>query len=136
MEPICGVLNAAASLSEGTCVIRPVDVRATIGGALPLLPLVDEAISMSESGSVAVANADLPRGDAGRDGGLILSKIVQLLTALLEGGNQLYVVEVARTQVIPMLGHLLSRRRRRCCARLRPATLHFTPILAAAALSP
>lgn len=83
-------------------------MRAALGGALPLLPLIDETISTisTQVGMPALSEGDNPTL-TNEYGGLVLSKVVHLLTALLRGPH-IYVVEVARTGAIGMLGHLLG----------------------------
>ncbi|KAL3914414.1 MAG: hypothetical protein SGPRY_007633, partial [Prymnesium sp.] len=107
-DPICGSRHGSASLLDGTRVIHPLDMRAALGGALPLLPLIDETISTisTQVGMPALSEGDNPTL-TNEYGGLVLSKVVHLLTALLRGPH-IYVVEVARTGAIGMLGHLLG----------------------------
>ena len=108
----------------GVTVIGPHDVRAALGGALSLLPLIDETIAHGGSGGGQANDGDtgvdddvVARAENGGVGdgagaearnGVVLASVVHLLTALLRG-SPIYAIEVERVGAIPMIGCLLSR---------------------------
>ena len=74
-------------------VLRPLDVRVSLGGPLPLLPLLDSLAQPAHATARAARLAPM---------------VLQLLTALLRGG-EIYFVELARSNALGMLTHLLAR---------------------------
>ena len=95
---VCTAVHGAhglrAQLGGGVSVLRPLDVRASLGGPLPLLPLV-EVLGRAVHSTGRVAHEGL------------LSPVIHALTALLRG-EQLYLVELERCDAIGMLAHLLA----------------------------
>ena len=91
---VCGAASWRATLSEGVSVLRPLDVRASLGGPLPLLPLV-ELVSRSAGRGVHPAQHSM------------LSSVIYALTALLRG-EPIHKVELLRCDALGMLCHLIA----------------------------
>jgi hypothetical protein len=90
---VCGAVDRSANMVDGVAVLRPLDVRASLGGPLSLLPLIEQtALSMRER--------------RGGDGPGPLSLVLHALTAIIRG-DPIYRIELERTDTVGMLGHLL-----------------------------
>lgn len=92
-EPVQGDTGLRA-LVGGAAVLSPSDVRTSLGGPLPLLPLIDQLGQLGPA-SLSAAPALLPT-------------VVHALTTLMRG-DSIYQVELERTFAAGMLGHLLLR---------------------------
>ena len=90
---VCGSAGLHAEIAEGVCILRPLDVRASLGGPLPLLPLVELVDAAVRGGSASHAG--------------MLSPIVHALTALLRG-DCIYLIELERCDALGMLAHLMA----------------------------
>ena len=90
---VSGAAGMQATLGDGVSVLRPLDVRASLGGPLPLLPLIPLVGDAVRAGHEAQAG--------------LLSRILRVLTSLLRG-ELIYLVELERTETIGMLAHLLA----------------------------
>ena len=90
---IVGAASLCAEVADGVSVLRPIDVRASLGGPLSLLPLVELVDRSINAGCTHLSG--------------VLSPIVHALTALLSG-DRMYLIELERCDGLGMIGHLLG----------------------------
>ena len=107
-DAVCGAAGLRAALADGVAILRPLDVRASLGGPLPLLPLIERVHAAAGGGAVdgGAAGGGAAPGPPSAPAAM-LAPVVRALTALLRG-EPIHKTELLRADALGMLGHALD----------------------------